>query len=221
MLFASSCSVYGFTDNMAFSEDDAAVCNYPYGVSKLQGEAALMALATPAFSVVCFRQGTVSGYSPRMRLDLALNTMFKNALHKGTITLSNHSIWRPVLAMKDLCVAYEAAINALLSPAEIFNISSFNATVGELAAITSIFMKKNYGLNIRIVEQHIQDYRNYKVSTHKAARLLNFRATQSAEHILAELSANRQRFSDFEDDRYYNINVFRKLNLDEQSLIAV
>ncbi len=88
-IFASSCSVYGYTHNSTFTEDDVAISNYPYGVSKLQGERSLLALADENFSVVCFRQGTVSGYSPRMRLDLALNTMFKNALSKGEITLSN------------------------------------------------------------------------------------------------------------------------------------
>jgi len=56
VIFASSCSVYGYTHNRTFTEDDIAISNYPYGVSKLQGEKALLALADENFSVICFRQ---------------------------------------------------------------------------------------------------------------------------------------------------------------------
>src|SRR5262249_19815510 len=37
-IFASSCSVYGFTVNELYDEDSPVTCSYPYGISKLQGE---------------------------------------------------------------------------------------------------------------------------------------------------------------------------------------
>jgi len=46
-----------------------------------------MQMADDNFSVICFRQGTVSGYSPRMRLDLIVNTMFKTALEENEIII--------------------------------------------------------------------------------------------------------------------------------------
>jgi nucleoside-diphosphate-sugar epimerase len=69
-IYASSCSVYGYTVNELYDESAPAVSNYPYGISKLQGEQAVLRMADDKFSVICFRKGTVSGYSPRMRLDL-------------------------------------------------------------------------------------------------------------------------------------------------------
>ena len=46
LVYASSCSVYGYTSDKTFTETDPAVCNYPYGASKLQGEQALISLQT-------------------------------------------------------------------------------------------------------------------------------------------------------------------------------
>ena len=37
--------------------------SYPYGISKLQGERAVLQLAAPGFSVIALRQGTVCGWS--------------------------------------------------------------------------------------------------------------------------------------------------------------
>src|SRR5262245_25868756 len=37
-IYASSCSVYGYTVNELYDETSPAVPSYPYGISKLQGE---------------------------------------------------------------------------------------------------------------------------------------------------------------------------------------
>ena len=42
------------------------------------------------------------GYSPRMRFDLVVNTMFKFALTDGVITVNNPAIWLPSLPSKTL-----------------------------------------------------------------------------------------------------------------------
>src|SRR5574343_67122 len=174
-IFASSCSVYGYTHNTTFTEEDIAVSNYPYGVSKLQGEQAVLALADENFNVICFRQGTVSGYSPRMRLDLAMNTMFKNALSCGEITLSNPKIWRPILGLDDLCQGYLLALQHSLKNGHVINLSSFNATIGELAEVVKSFVAENYNMQVTVINKQVQDYRNYKVSTEKAHQLLNYK----------------------------------------------
>ena len=215
MLFASSCSVYGYTHNRTFTEQDIAVSNYPYGVSKLQGEQTLLAIADENFSVLCFRQGTVSGYSPRMRLDLAMNTMFKNALQNGEIKLSNNKIWRPVLGLNDLCVAYHNGIEAILNGGHVFNISSFNATIGELALSVVSFIKEKYGTDISVKNLEEQDYRNYKVSSDIAKQLLNFNPLQNDLDILSDLHEHVDLFRDFDDEKYYNINVFQKIMLSD------
>ncbi|MBL7650279.1 MAG: SDR family oxidoreductase, partial [Candidatus Hydrogenedentes bacterium] len=74
-IHGGSCSVYGYTVNELYDETAPTTCAYPYGISKLQGEYGALQMADESFSVIGFRQGTVSGFSPRMRLDLVINTM--------------------------------------------------------------------------------------------------------------------------------------------------
>ena len=64
------------------------------------------------FSVIALRKGTVSGYSPRMRFDLIINTMFRNASAEHVITVNNPSIWRPILSIEDAATAYIRAVEA-------------------------------------------------------------------------------------------------------------
>src|SRR5208282_2525580 len=100
-VYASSCSVYGYTVNELYDETRPVSSSYPYGISKLQGEQAVMNLMDESFSVISLRKGTICGYSPRMRLDLIINTMFKNGVRNREITVNNPSIWRPILSIED------------------------------------------------------------------------------------------------------------------------
>src|SRR5208282_660773 len=131
-IYASSCSVYGYTENELYDETRPASSMYPYGISKLQGEQAATQLIDDNFSVISLRKGTISGYSPRMRLDLIINTMFKSAMKERTITINNPSIWRPILSIDDAATAYIRAIEANQQISGIFNIASGNYTVGEV-----------------------------------------------------------------------------------------
>ena len=217
-IFAGSCSVYGYTHNKTFTEEDIAVCNYPYGVSKLQGEQSLLSLQSEDFSVICLRQGTISGYSPRMRLDLAINTMFKNAVSKKEITLSNHRIWRPILGITDLCDGYQKAVESPLTVNGIFNIASFNTTVGELAQSVKEIVEEKYGVEINIKDNNIQDYRNYKVSWQKAMTDLNYQPVQTEKDIINDLLLHLEDFKNFDEARFYNLEVFKTVKLNNHSV---
>ena len=210
-IYAGSCSVYGYTVNELYDETSPAISNYPYGISKLQGEQAVIQMKDKDFSVIAFRQGTVSGYSPRMRLDLVVNTMFKTALIEKTITVNNPSIWRPVLGIQDAASAYICAIEANGDISGIFNIASGNYTVGEIGDLVKNGIREHLKIDVRLAINHIQDYRNYKVSIDKARKVLSFHPKQDVESIVKDLVANLDKFKDFDNPRYYNIQVFRTL----------
>jgi len=212
-IYASSCSVYGYTENELYSETSPAVSNYPYGISKLQGEQAVLQMQDDHFSVICLRQGTVSGYSPRMRLDLIVNTMFKCAMLDGEITVHNPAIWRPILSINDAVTAYIRAIESNEGINGVFNVASGNYTVGEVADLvkTSIESKMRKEINLNI--EHRQDYRNYKVSIEKAKNILSYKPRYDIDGIVGDLVEHYEQFSDLKKDQYYNIKIFKSKKL--------
>jgi nucleoside-diphosphate-sugar epimerase len=212
-IYAGSCSVYGYTENELYDETSPAISNYPYGISKLQGEQAALQMIDRNFSVICLRQGTVSGYSPRMRLDLIVNTMFKSALQEGAITVNNPAIWRPVLSIKDAVTAYTRAIESDLNISGIFNVASGNYTVGEVADLVKSCLKHNMKKEINLRILHQKDYRNYKVSIDKARNILSFKPRFDINEIVLDLIENYERFKDMKNPRYYNIEMFKTLKL--------
>jgi len=212
-IYASSCSVYGYTENELYDEKSPAVSNYPYGISKLQGEQAVMQMQDNNFSVICLRQGTVSGYSPRMRLDLIVNTMFKSAMTDGIITVNNPAIWRPVLSIKDAVTAYVRAIEAYSTISGIFNVASGNYTVGEVADLVRIGLKDHLNKDIDLNIQHKEDYRNYKVNIEKARNILSFKPRYDIDGIIQDLIKHFDKFKDMTRPAYYNIQVFKSLKI--------
>lgn len=211
-VYASSCSVYGYTDNELFDETRPVSSSYPYGISKLQGEQAVMNLADDKFSVISLRKGTISGYSPRMRLDLIINTMFKSAVRDRNIVINNPSIWRPILGIDDAANAYIRAIEASESITGVFNVASANYTVGEVGDLVRDAVEELLGFQVRLTIKHVQDYRNYKVSTAKASNMLSFHANYNVKSIVANLVENLSRFEDWDNPEYYNILTLKALD---------
>jgi nucleoside-diphosphate-sugar epimerase len=208
-IYAGSCSVYGYTENELYDETSPAISNYPYGISKLQGERAVMQMIDKNFSVICLRQGTVSGYSPRMRLDLIVNTMFKSAMLDNTITVNNPAIWRPVLSINDATTAYIRSIEADLNISGIFNVTSGNYTVGEVADLVKNCIKTTMGMDINLKIKHEKDYRNYKVSIEKASNVLSYKPRFDIYEIVLDLIKNYDKFKDLENKSYYNLLIFK------------
>jgi len=210
-IYASSCSVYGYTENELFDETRTVGSTYPYGISKLQGEQAALQLADDNFSVISLRKGTISGYSPRMRLDLIINTMFKTALRDNTITVNNPSIWRPILSIDDAATAYIRAIEANYKISGVFNIASANYTVGEIGDLVKSAIEEGLDKRINLCINHIQDFRNYKVSIEKAKNVLSFHPAGDVKSVVMNLIDNQHKFQDWDNPLYSNIQAFRSL----------
>lgn len=216
-IYASSCSVYGYTENELFDEDRPVASAYPYGISKLQGERAVMQLIDADFSVIALRKGTISGFSPRMRFDLIVNTMFKCAMKDGLIHVNNPATWRPVLSIEDATMAYIRAVEADQSLSGIFNIASGNHTVGEVADLVKATIHEETGHSTTLEIDHIKDIRNYKVAIERAKNVLGFHPQHNIKSIVRNLIANMSKCNDWDNPNYYNIQVFKGLDEGERA----
>ena len=211
IIYASSCSVYGYTVNELYDEDAPATSSYPYGISKLQGEQGVLQMAEDGFSAIALRKGTICGYSPRMRFDLVVNTMYKSCRQDGRIVVNNASLWRPILDMRDAVSAYLRAIQADYSVSGVFNIASDNYTVGQMGDMVKDQMERLLDRRIDIEIRNIEDLRNYKVQIGRARTVLGFEPSRDVADIVEDLHRHRDEYEDLDDDRYYNIRVFRKM----------
>jgi nucleoside-diphosphate-sugar epimerase len=210
-VYASSCSVYGFTQGDAQDERAPTLSQYPYGISKLHGERACRDLAGEDFSVIALRKGTVCGVSPRMRFDLLLNTMFKTAMVEGVIRVNNPKIWRPVLAIEDAVDAYVKAVEAPFEISGTFNIASTNVTVGQAAEQVMFGLRTHLDRNIRLELHQRDDVRNYRVDWSLIESTLDYSARHNVATIVASLCRHYGGQSNFENDAYYNIRTFQNL----------
>jgi len=210
-IYADSCSVYGYTGGKILTEKSPAKSIYPYGISKLQGEIGIENLEDNSFSVIQLRKGTLSGYSPRMRFDLLVNTMYMKAMTEKTIIVNNPRIWRPLLSMEDALKAYEKSVKAPLNIGGIFNISSCNITVGDAGKAVQKHFKIVHNIPIVLEVKNKEDYRNYKASNKKARDILDIEFTGTVSSILKELDAHFDYDFNYGDDKHYNIKVFKKI----------
>lgn len=222
-IYASSCSVYGYTENELYDETRPVSSTYPYGISKLQGEQAVMQLADDNFSVISLRKGTVSGYSPRMRFDLIINTMFKSAMKNRIITVNNPSIWRPILSIEDAATAYTRAVEADSRISGIFNVASGNYTVGEVGDLVKSAIEERLSIRVNLCIKHMQDFRNYKVSIEKAKNVLSFHPSGDVKSIVGALIDNVDKYDGWDNPAYSNIECFRAMDtgVGMQELVGV
>jgi nucleoside-diphosphate-sugar epimerase len=177
----------------------------------LQGERGVLQMHRPDFSVIALRQGTVCGYSPRMRFDLIVNTMFKTAMTERQIAVNNPAIWRPLYDIRDAVHAFIRAVQADLSLSGVFNVCSGNFTVGEVADQVKEEVEELINTKISLKIKNIQDFRNYKVAIEKAKNELGFLPQHSIASMVEQLFANREQYADYNRDEFFNIRTFQKL----------
>ena len=213
-IYASSCSVYGYTVNELYDEEAPVTCGYPYGISKLQGERGVLQLQDDSFSTIAIRQGTVCGHSPRARFDLIVNTMFKFAMLDGRITVNNPAIWRPILDVRDTSAAFLRSVQADHAVSGVFNVAYDNFTVGVIGDIVKDEVEALTGRKVKMKVDNIHDFRNYKVNTEKARTTLGFQAKYGVADMVRSLYAHHESYGDYNQDVFYNINTLKKMDAD-------
>jgi nucleoside-diphosphate-sugar epimerase len=94
----------------------------------------------------------------------------------------------------------------------VFNIASGNHTVGEVADLVKGAIRERLDVRVSLDLKHIQDFRNYKVSIEKAANVLSFHPAGSVKSIIGNLIENMDKFKDWDNPAYSNIQMFREID---------
>lgn len=222
--FASSCAITGFHVEGIADESYPANPQSEYAQSKLDAEEGLKKLAGKnGFCPVILRQATVFGFSPRMRWDLVVNTMTKDAYDKGRIYVySAGDNWRPLVHVKDVADAHIAAIEAPSDKVsgEVFHLVHQNYRILELGHWVKECLKAFKPDVIVEVLFGTKESRSYRISGEKMKRVLGFEPKRTVQEAVSEIYEILQggRFTDFGNPIYYNVEWMKLLVQMEERL---
>jgi nucleoside-diphosphate-sugar epimerase len=216
-VFASSCSLYDGLPPGMHGEDAEVVPRAAYATSKRYGEERLLELAGDGLCPVILRNGTVYGWSPRMRFDLVVNTFVKDALLGGALKLHGGGwMWRPLVDISDctdaMIACYEAPAEKVRG--EVFNVVHSNYQIRELAMIVAGSVQLT-GRRVVLEEvPSLQLTRNYECANAKLSTTLGFIPRRSVLEAVTDMLTRLDpddRVS-LTDPRAYNIRWLELLH---------
>jgi nucleoside-diphosphate-sugar epimerase len=216
-VFASSCSVYGESDNLMDEHSNVRPLSL-YAETKIDSEEALLAAGAPDFHPTILRFSTIFGLSPRPRFDLVINLLTAKAIKEGVVTIFNGEQWRPFLHVAD---AAESVVQVLEAPehtisAQVYNVGDdrLNHTLTDIAEkIIKIFP----GTRVENVEN--SDRRNYRVSFDKIREQVGFRCSKTVNDGILELKGAFEagQISDYLSPVYSNVKYLQKYGSPQQT----
>lgn len=185
-LLASSCSVYGKAHLNVLREDGELNPVTLYAKCNVMAEDALLALKSDSFAPIIVRQGTLFGYSPRMRYDLIVNLMTLHAYQKGLVTiLGGGAQMRPLLHVADSAevMCRLIAEKPEVVSGEIYNVACTNLSTRTVASL--VREQLPFVVQLNDAPDDI-DKRSYSVSADKLNALLKDFTYRSVESGIRE-----------------------------------
>lgn len=218
-VFASSCSVYGKSDDLLLTENSPTIPQSLYAEDKLRSEVALLAEGEDTFTVTALRLSTLCGVSPRMRLDLVANILGYRGAVQGKFTIFGGKQWRPFLHVLDAAKAFAtvATAPADLVSGEIFNVGGerSNLTIEDLAKIVKEVSKASY--NSEPLSGDMRDYNvDFTKIKHKLGFSCDYGMLETIEEIVSYGLANKG--IDLGAKQYNNFTMTKELVTNMKSL---
>jgi nucleoside-diphosphate-sugar epimerase len=215
VVFASSCSMYGYAEGGARRETDDLNPLTAYARSKVATEKGLEQLDKGDSVVTSLRFSTACGMSPRLRLDLVLNDFVACALASREITvLSDGSPWRPLIDVKDMARAIEWALirdPTTAGPYVAVNVGTdiWNYQVRDLANAVAAAVP---GTSVSINTNAPPDKRSYKVDFTLYRQIApNHQPQVTLEQAIEELIDGMARMNfadaDFRSSQFMRLKV--------------
>ncbi len=217
-VFASSCSLYGIGGDGFLTEQASFNPITPYGRSKVLVERDLGQLADDRFSPTYMRNATAYGVSPRLRMDLVVNSFVALACTAGQVRIeSDGTPWRPLVHVEDICRAFAAVLEAPLDLVrdEAFNVgrSEENCQIRDVAEMVRQVVP---GSGVSYAEGGGPDPRCYRVDCGKIARVLPaFKPQWTLRRGIEQLHAAYKRYGltleDAVGSRYFRMKHISRL----------
>ena len=187
-VYASSASVYGYSEQGNLNEESPLNPQTEYARSKIAVERDVLPLNSPGFEPVFLRLSTLYGLAPRMRFDLAINIMTIRAWTNRVIyIMGGGDQWRPFLHVKDAVRAFILALESdgTKVAGQIFNVgdNSQNFQIKQLAGFVTDIIPN---VVIHVIPDDA-DKRSYCLSFEKIRTQLGYAITRKAHEGIVEI----------------------------------
>lgn len=166
-IFVSTCSNYGISKaNEKATEESELNPLSLYAETKIEAEKFILGLTSANFHPTVLRLATIFGLSPRMRFNLMVNEVAREAAMNGKFSVYNKNAWRPFLHVQDASNAFLTVLQSSSNQisGEIFNVVGENI---QKAYLIELAKKLNPQLKIEVRENGKDDKRDYRVSARK------------------------------------------------------
>ena len=190
LVFFSTCSSYGVQDTSLLADEETPVNPVSlYADTKITGEKLLWdEAANHSIACTVFRPSTVNGPSPRMRFDLIVNHLVKDAFFKQRLSIFGPEAWRPLMWVGDAGQAIELALQAdeTVIRNQVFNLGGIDGN-GRKREIGEIIKQKYIPALELEIHPSDADVRSYRVDFSKISTKLGFRLSKSLDAAIGDL----------------------------------
>jgi hypothetical protein len=143
-------------------------------------------------NVYGLRLGTVCGDSPEWRKGQIINALVTDALQIKHVTVVNPEHNRGLLGLKDMCRVVTTLVKYknYAAKAGIYNIASFNSTVGDLGRYVSRVFKAD--ISEKPAAANSKDY-DLRLNCGKFERAFDFEFADTVESIVGQVTIYHER----------------------------
>ena len=209
-IFASSGSVYGIKKEKNVIENLSLEPISEYNKSKMIGERMLLSYKND-IDLTILRPATVCGYSPAMRLDVAINALTFGALKENRITVFGGKQIRPNLTMYDMVASYIFSIKRKQKKGRTINDIIFNLGFENLSIMNMAKrIQKSLGTNSEIIIKSSNDPRSYRQNSDRILKE-GFKPLKKIEDSIMEIKKKFEEKKIIKKDSFYRINTLKMI----------
>ena len=208
LIQTSTTSVYGIKQGKMVTEKETPEPITQY--SKIKAELDNVLKYYMGYSwdtgITILRPATLYGYSPRLRLDVMVNTLLDRTFRDNKMMIEGGEQLRPCLHVDDLCNAYIQSIENPISNGKIYNVTNENYSVNQIVSLI-----KSVVPEVELHYQHVIDQRSYKTSSALVKKELGLKFKKKLNKSTIKELYNHIQHSYYDKFGSINMRVIKKL----------
>ena len=208
-IFMSTASSYGVQDVKEIADENTKLNPVSlYAKTKIDCEKSMLDRYNNDLDITIFRPSTVYGHSFRMRFDLILNHLIKDAIEKKEIKVFGPEMVRPLMWVGEPARVFLKIIADETSKykSQIFNLGYNNENYKKIDIAKTIQENFFKDIKIDIVEKDL-DLRSYRLNFDKMKKFFDLSPASDLvkESNIIINNINKNVYGDINSKKYYNV----------------